>query len=329
MKKIVFFSIITLLLTGGPDKIMAAGSKSDTRTIIQPFNYKGVTLLESRIKKQYKHVRDWFYNINSDDMLKGFREKKGKKAPGKELPGAYANTGCPFAQWMSAFARMYAATRDRAARDKAIHLMTEWAKTIEKDGFFGYKRPRKKGHYHYQLDKYAGAMGDLYEYAGVSDALKHLERITDWGIKNLSRANQYALPSEWYTLSENFYRAYALTHNKKYLDFAKIWEYSDFWNIFAENKDVFQDKLKNVKHKGYHAYSHVNTFSGAAMAYQVTGEERYLDIIKNAYRFLQETQCYATGGSGPEEQLVVPDNLPETITRRRRGEADVDIRFHF
>jgi len=35
------------------------------------------------------------------------------------------------------------------------------------------------------------------------------------------------------------------------------------------------------------------------MAYAVTGDPVYLRIIKNAYDFLQNTQCYATGGYGP------------------------------
>ncbi len=34
---------------------------------------------------------------------------------------------------------------------------------------------------------------------------------------------------------------------------------------------------------GFHAYSHVNTLSSAAMAYAVSGDERYLKTIVNAY----------------------------------------------
>ena len=43
------------------------------------------------------------------------------------------------------------------------------------------------------------------------------------------------------------------------------------------------------------------------MAYAVTGEERYLRICINAYDFLRRTQCYATGGFGPDERLMPPD----------------------
>ena len=39
--------------------------------------------------------------------------------------------------------------------------------------------------------------------------------------------------SEWYTLSENLYRAFLLTGDGFYRDFAALWHYDDFWNRFA------------------------------------------------------------------------------------------------
>jgi DUF1680 family protein len=65
------------------------------------------------------------------------------------------------------------------------------------------------------------------------------------------------------------------------------------------------------------------------MAYRVTGERSYLDTIVNGYEFLRETQMFATGGYGPEESFIVPDGMPETLLGIRRGEANVDVRFHF
>ncbi len=146
----------------------------------------------------------------------------------------------------------------------------------------------------------------------------------------MDRSNPYALPTEWYTLSENLYRAYELSGDKRYFDFAKVWEYTDFWGHFARGESIFQDILKsNPKHESYHGYSHVNTLSSAAMAYRATGEQHYLDTIANAYQFLKDTQLYATGGYGPEESFIVPDGMPETIVGMRRGEANGPVKFHF
>lgn len=50
------------------------------------------------------------------------------------------------------------------------------------------------------------------------------------------------------------------------------------------------------------------------MAYEVTRDPRYLQILKNAYDYLQTTQCYATGGYGPVERILPPNgNLGKAL----------------
>jgi DUF1680 family protein len=105
---------------------------------------------------------------------------------------------------------------------------------------------------------------------------------------------------EWYTLGENLFRAYQVSGNPKFKEFAEVWLYHPYWKKFSQTSmpaDAW----------GVHAYSHVNTFSSAAMAYAVSGDPEYLRIIKNAYDFLQATQCYATGGYGPAERIMPAD----------------------
>ena len=119
-------------------------------------------------------------------------------------------------------------------------------------------------------------------------------------------------PLEWYTLAENLFRAYDLTKNDKYREFAEVWLYTPYWTKFldAEPKDVW----------GVHAYSHVNSFSSCAMAYAVTGDQKYLQILKNAYDFMQNTQCFATGGYGPVERLMPPNgNLGVSLELRQNS----------
>jgi DUF1680 family protein len=319
----LFIFLLFFLVSGS---ILADGNPKGK---IQPFNLEGVRLLEGRLKTQFEQVKDFYLSLRPNDILKGFRERKGENAPGKELGGAHSQSALGFGQWIGAFARMYKVTGEEAIREKAIYLMDEWGKTIDEDGFFGYRSPpHNPGHYIY--DKMVGGLVDIYEYIGNERALDYLSKITGWAEKNLDRSNPYALPTEWYTLSENLYRAYELTGEKRYYDFAKVWEYTDFWGILARNESVFQEILKsNPRHESYHGYSHVNCLSSAAMAYRITGEEHYLQTIKNAYIFLQNTQCYATGGYGPEEGFVVPNGMPETLVGVRRGESNVNIRFHF
>jgi hypothetical protein len=270
------------------------------RIFLEPFNYEGVKLRESRWLEQYKAAREVYYDISDDDILKGYREAAGLPAPGTTLGGwCRRNSNTVLGQWLSGMSRMYKATGDDDMRKKAVRLVTEFAKTVKPDGDCGMR--------HYAFDKLVCGLVDLKLYAGYDDAIPMLEKVTDFAIKNFSRENVAAVPgqiyqgrpSEWYTLSENLYRAYQLTGKEKFKDFGDVWLYHSFWNKFA-------DTSSPTDAYGVHAYSHVNTFCSAAMAYGVTGNDKYLRILKNAYDYLQQTQCYATGGFGSREQLAAP-----------------------
>src|SRR5262249_31546131 len=158
----------------------------------------------------------------------------------------------------------------------------------------------------YPFEKLVCGLVDMKCYADYPDAIVMLEKVVDWAAKNFSRENVPATPvrgnysgrvSEWYTLAENLYRAYQLTGKAKFKDFGDAWLYHSYWNKFA-------DTASPTDAQGVHAYSHINTFSSAAMAYAVSGDAKYLGIIRNAYDWLQNAQCYVTGGYGPSEFIA-------------------------
>jgi DUF1680 family protein len=210
-----------------------------------------------------------------------------------------------FGQFLSGMSRLYAVSGNEGLKTKVNTLVEEWAKTIDKEGYFFYsKKPNAP---QYVFEKMIGGLVDNYSFAGNKNALKYLSVITDWAIKNLNRDRLYGqTASEWYTLSENLYRAYSVTKDKKYLDFGKIWEYHDYWNVYEKGEKV------NTKIR-HHAYSHLNTLSSAAAAYLLSGDETYKTIIKNGYNYMQNEQCFATGGYGPNERFLAKDDLIKVL----------------
>jgi len=278
---------------------------------LQPFDYSGVALLDGPLREQLRAARDFYLAIPDDDALKGFRVRAGQRARGNDLGGWYSgdparktwwsngDTFNTFGQWLSAMARMSKATGDDFLRHKAIFWTSEWASTVEPDGWFFYSR--RPWQPHYIFDKTVGGLVDMAVYADRKDALASLSKITEWAIENLDRSRKVDSDTEWYTLSENLYRAYTVTGDEKYRRFADLWRFTDYWNAFSGAAPTA------VTRHGHHAYSHVNTMSSCAMAYAVTGEKPYLDAIAADYDWLQQTQCYATGGFGPDEDLVAPD----------------------
>jgi len=283
---------------GDPISSPVAGAKLK----IEAFDYRGVKLRASRWQKQFQAARDFWFGLPEDDILHGFRAAAGLSAPGKPLGGWCArNSSTVFGQWLSGMARMHRATGDAAIRDKAVRLFTEWAKTVKPDGDCGMG--------HYPFDKLVCGLVDLKVYADVADAIPMLERVVNFASQKFSRENVAASPqrglysgrvSEWYTLAENLYRAFQATGNAKFKDFGDAWLYHAYWNKFAGTASP-------PDAQGVHAYSHVNTFSSAAMAYAVSGDEKFLRILKNGFDYLQNFQCYVTGGFGPSEFIVAPD----------------------
>jgi DUF1680 family protein len=292
---------------------------ADALRKVELFDYSGVTLLNSRFKRQYQSARDLFSNIPNDSLLLGFRQRAGLAAPGTPLIGWYGGRWADsshtsvrdpdifnaFGQFISGMARMYRATNDTAILEKASYLMDEWAKAMDADGYFYYSRKPQFPHYIYE--KTVCGLVDMCVYGGNKNAVGHLEKITAWAEKNLDRTRRNPHPdergfsadgTEWYTLSENLYRAYQATGDPRYKNFGDVWHYDNYWSLFNGS---------NPRPDYRHAYSHCNTLSSAAMTYAITSDPKYLDTIVKAHDWFQRTQVYATGGFGPDEQLMPPD----------------------
>ncbi len=285
---------------------------------LESFNYSNVTLKKSFLNTQFKQAKEFYCNIPNDSLLYGFRKQTGKKAPGISLGGWYgADFFNNFGQFLSAFSRFYCITKDIRILEKVNYLMYEWADTMEEDGFFFYSN--NPNAFHYGYDKTAQGLIDIYEFTGNEDSLKYLSKITDWAEKNLDKTNVYAHNSgsgstEWYTIPENLYRAYMMTGEERYKRFGDSFLYNDYYKYYFENdfKNLMKAGVNSKAHR-YHAYSHINALSSAAMAYYITGDSFYLKTLKNAYEIIKDTQLFNTGGYGPCETIIWPEQKIDTI----------------
>jgi uncharacterized protein len=309
------------ILTAQSTDSAAAGNKTTPfrKTVLEPFDYAGVTLRQSLWQRQASTGRDFYYGLSNDDILHGYRVASGAgNAPGRALGGwCSPNSNTVFGQWLQAMARMQCACGDKDLLEKANILVAEYAKCwpgMSRDAARGSGRGGAGGPTgglsHYPYEKLVGGLVDMHHYGGNPDALALCDKITEAAAANFNRdrvpANRepWALhsgrPGEWYTLAENLYRAYQLTGKPMYKEFAEVWLYPAYWDKFAETGDP-------VAAQGVHAYSHSNSFASAALAYDVTGDAKYLNILKNFYDWMQKRQTYATGGYGPDERFVYSD----------------------
>jgi uncharacterized protein len=297
----------------------ASGTTPYKKIVLQPFDYSGVTLRPGMWQRQASAGRDFYLGLSNDDILHGYRVAAGAaNAPGRALGGwCSPNSNTVFGQWLQSMARMQRAYGDKDLLDKANILVSEYSKCwpgMSSGAARGSGRGATSGAMgglsHYPYEKLVGGLVDMHHYGGHPEALALCGKITEAAAANFNRdripANRQpwdlhsGRPGEWYTLAENLYRAYQLTGNSMYKEFGDVWLYPAYWDKFAETADP-----KDAQ--GVHAYSHCNTFSSAALAYDVTGDVRYLRILKNFYDWMQRRQTYATGGYGPDERFVYSD----------------------
>src|SRR5579863_7310777 len=62
----------------------------DARCRLRCFNYEGVRLSVGMLNSQFQATRDYYLAIPNDDILKGFRQRAGLRAPGNDLGGWYS-----------------------------------------------------------------------------------------------------------------------------------------------------------------------------------------------------------------------------------------------
>ncbi|HEV2329833.1 MAG TPA: beta-L-arabinofuranosidase domain-containing protein [Verrucomicrobiae bacterium] len=287
---ILVVTVFAFLLLGGASKT------SPSLVRLSAFTCQDVTLTGGPMAAQAQFAREFYLAIPSDNLLNGFRLRAGLPAPGRPMGGWYDPNdfagGCTFPQIISALARTYANTGDVRYKEKVIELVHGFHQTIAPDGFFFISKKISTNWPCYTYDKNCIGMRDAWTFTGDAEALDVLRIMTDWAYKNMPRRKD-----EWYTLPENFYNCYALTGDKRYLEMAHEYDYSDeYYDYFANETNAFLPTR--------HAYSHVNSLASAAKIYEVTGDPKYLRAISNAWEYLTGTQMFASGGWGPNERFV-------------------------
>lgn len=293
IRRVVVFvaMVMACLVLGG------ASITPPSRVRLSAFAYQDVTLTGGPLAEQAQFAREFYLAIPTDNLLNGFRLRAGLPAPGEPMGGWYDPNnfagGCALGQYISALARTYANTGDVRYKEKVAELVHGFHETIAPDGFFFISIKISTNWPCYTYDKNCIGMRDAYTLTGDTEALDVLRVMTDWAYKNMPRRKD-----EWYTLPENLYNCYALTGDKRYLEMARKYDYSDnYYNYFANGTNAFLPTR--------HAYSHVNSLASAAKIYEVTGDPKYLRAISNAWEYLTGTQMYASGGWGPNERFVV------------------------
>lgn len=313
----------SFLKEGIGSQVQTAVWTDKTTGPLRELGYSGaVELTTGRMAERLSDAAETYGQLPIDSILKGFRQRAGLPSPGASLGGwARETSEATFGQWVSGLTRLSRVLGDATLANRAVDLVDGYAATLPEDC--------KTGMGIYGWDKLICGLVDTAVYAGQSSALALLSKIVRAESFDKTRrppiANDFAgagraFTPEWYTLPENLYRGYLASGDEALAEFARLWHYDSYWNRFAHQDGSPQSWDIPV---WLHAYSHVNTLSSVAAAYDVCQEPLYLSILRNAHDWLVQTQCYATGGYGPCELTVPSDGALGRALEWRNDTAEI------
>ena len=259
------------------------------------------------------------YTVKPDRMLEPFRIQAGLPKKADRYDGWEDGdlSGHAMGHYLSALAYAYWTTKNPQAKKQMDYIVGELAKMQESDPD-GYVLPVRKDAFlklrenkvetqpfnlnglwapFYTLHKVMAGLRDIYYATGNRQALDVERGLGDFVISVVSplteENTQKMLHCEFGGMNEVMADLTADTGDKKYLDCAiKSFYHKELMDPLAEGKDHLTGK-------------HVNTmlpeFLGIARMYELTGEEKYRDIVTFFFDRVVNHRSYTTGGQGDNE----------------------------
>ncbi|MCM3636012.1 MULTISPECIES: beta-L-arabinofuranosidase domain-containing protein [Paenibacillus] len=295
---------------------------------------KGTNVLvrDSDIKRREAANRAYLMKLSSDNLLLNYRVEAGR-FHGRVVPAdAHGGWESPVCQlrghflghWLSAAALHYEATGDKELKAKLEYIIDELAACQHDNGgrWIG-PIPEKYLHWiangksvwapQYNLHKLLMGLVDAHRYAGNEQALKIADRFADWFVDwsgQFSREQfDDILDVETGGMLEVWADLLHLTRQDKYRTLLDRYNR----NRLFEPLLVGRDPLTNM-----HANTTIPEVLGCARAYEVTGEPRWMAIVKAYWQCaVTDRGTLATGGQTAGEVW-----MPKQKMKARLGDKN-------
>ena len=293
---------------------------------------RNVKIFDGELRRRQRANREYLMRLKSSNLLINFLLEAGRY-PGRELPqdahGGWESPVCQLrghflGHWLSAAAMHYAASNDHELKAKADAIIDELAE-CQKDNGGRWVGPIPEKYLdwiakgkpvwapQYTLHKVFMGLVDMYLYAGNTKALETADKFADWF---LDWSGQFTrekfddiLDVETGGMLEVWAELLHITGKEKYKTLLERYYRSRLFTPLLEGKDP----LTNM-----HANTTIPEILGCARAYEVTGEQKWLDIVKAYWRCaVTERGCLATGGQTSGEVW-----MPKMKMKARLGDKN-------
>ncbi len=163
---------------------------------------------------------------------------------------------------------------------------------------------------YYTLHKLMAGFLDAYTYTGNEEALETAKALGTWVCRRLGACTQEELTAMWDMyiagefggFNESLAQLYIYTGDETYLEGAKLFDNTNFFNKLKVNVDDI---------RGRHANQHIPQIIGALEIYEATVEKgtpeaEYYDIAENFWQMTVSRYAYSIGGVGTGEKFTQP-----------------------
>lgn len=296
-----------------------------------PLPTGSVKLLPGLFQDRFDLNRRYMLSLKTENLLQNYYLEAGLWMPRDHQEDIHWGWEAPTCQlrghflghWLSAAALMAANTGDAEVKGKADYIIAElarcqqenggeWAGSIPEKYLDWVARGKRVWAPHYTLHKTLMGLVDMYLYAKNQQALEILVRWARWfyrwtGQFTLDQIDQI-LEVETGGMLEVWANLYGITGDPEHLELVRRYDRRRLFNPMLAGQDV----LTNM-----HANTTIPEVHGAARAWELTGEERWRQIVDAYWKSaVTDRGYYATGSQTNGEIWSPPGELSTRLGHR-------------
>lgn len=299
--------------------------------------YGQVKLLPGLFKSRAQLNRSYVMSLNSADLLQNFYIEANLYEPPSHVheywePNhlGWESPACPLrghflGHWLSAAAKLYAATHDAEAKAKADWIVEELGRCqLQNGGEWAGSIPEKYLHWitegkqvwapHYTLHKTLMGLYDMYAFAESQKALEIIDKWSNWFYRWTGQLSEDTIADvldvETGAMMEIWADVYAVTGKKEHLELMHRYTRHRLFEPLLRGEDI----LTNM-----HANTTIPEIHGAARAYEVTGDQKWRNIVEAYWRSaVSERGTYCTGSQTAGEIWSPPGELSSRLGERNQ-----------
>lgn len=272
---------------------------------------KSVFLYDGDLRRREEDNRAYLMKLKNEHLLFNYNLEAGRyggRGIQTDVMGGWEASTCQIrghflGHWISAAAIHYDETKDEEIKAKAAAVIAElaicqqenggeWVAPIPEKYLYWIGKGKNIWAPQYNIHKLFMGLVDAYRYLQNEQALTIADKMADWFLRwcESYTKEQFMniLDVETGGMMEIWCDLYEITKKKKYETLMEHYYRSRLFEPLLEGKDV----LTNM-----HANTTIPEVLGCARAYEVTGNEKWMNIVKAYWKCaVTDRGAFVTGG---------------------------------